>query len=71
MVPENISAKVVIHIFRVTNVIASMYNPTVVSPAVYTLTDLPWMASRNCGKSIKPNDRPTRAMTISCHIEQR
>ena len=29
------------------------------------------MASRNCGKSIKPNDRPTRAMTISCHIEQR
>ncbi len=41
MVPEKSSAKVVIHIFRVTNVIASMYNPTVVSPAVYTLTDLP------------------------------
>jgi hypothetical protein len=41
MVPEKISAKTVIHIFRVKNVIASMYNPTVVSPAVYTFMDLP------------------------------
>jgi hypothetical protein len=40
-VPEKISAITVIHISRVTNVIASMYNPTIVSPAVYTLTDLP------------------------------
>jgi len=40
-VPEKISAITVIHISSVTNVIASMYNPTVVSPAVYTLTDLP------------------------------
>jgi hypothetical protein len=40
-VPEKISAVTVIHISRVKNVIASMYNPTIVGPAVYTLTDLP------------------------------